>query len=656
MDGLAEKLKTLQSRILSGSIVLLSGSGLTTAINLTYNIVLARFLGPQGFGHATVVYTILTLISAVTLSFQLITAKMVAKQESLEQKAAVYHGFHRGAWGCGIVIGLILLSAQSQIASYLNLSDPILVGLIAVGCAFYVPLGSRRGYMQGIYGFRKFATNLVVEGAVRLVGSYAMVWSGIGVEGVVAANVTAIAVAYLSAAPKLAERAANPLSWSSSFHEISQAMVFFSGQVLINNCDIVLVEHYFQANEAGLYAAVAMVGRVIFSFSSAVVNTMLPIVAGTDEQERKDFKVIATSVLLVLGTGCALALGLGVTPGWIWTKFFGSGFEISGRYDLPYLLALYAITTVVYSVSVVLITFEMAFKIANTSWVQFAFSGFVIAGISRFHSSLREVILVQLVLMLALLVCVALPFAIKLMTEWGGRQRPTNSRSATLVRRISEDEVVSEFLKSDFQAPEFKDYQTSLGEIVSSPDLTNADENLKRRALFYLRHFSLWKEIPKATEWFEADIVESDLTQIRAFPRAHWRALAKGNFKITEIAERVRDYQLTVDSTFSSKIAEIREKISTDDPGFSAVILIGTNENEPLTVLDGNHRLVGAMLSSPGSLQKLRFLCGLSPRMTQCCWYNTNLLTLLRYAGNMVARAVRNPEAELARVLAKADQ
>src|SRR5580658_7685524 len=98
------KSKTLQSRIVSGSVVLLSGSGLTTAINLTYNIAVARFLGPKGFGHATVVYTILTLVSAVTLSFQIITAKMVAQQTSAEGKSAVYRSLHRGAWACGILV------------------------------------------------------------------------------------------------------------------------------------------------------------------------------------------------------------------------------------------------------------------------------------------------------------------------------------------------------------------------------------------------------------------------------------------------------------------------------------------------------------------------------------------------------------------------
>ena len=39
------EVKTLQARVLSGSFVLLTGSGLVTAINFAYNIAVARFLG-----------------------------------------------------------------------------------------------------------------------------------------------------------------------------------------------------------------------------------------------------------------------------------------------------------------------------------------------------------------------------------------------------------------------------------------------------------------------------------------------------------------------------------------------------------------------------------------------------------------------------------
>jgi O-antigen/teichoic acid export membrane protein len=651
VNGLTPKTKTLQARIVSGSVVLLSGSGLTTAINLAYNIIVARFLGPKGFGQATVVYTILTLISAVTLSFQLISAKMVVQQASPEEKAAVYRGFHRGAWGCGIFVALVLVSFQKAIAGYLNLPSPVLVAILAIGAAFYVPLGCRRGYIQGTYGFRRLATNLVIEGAFRLGGSVLLILAGFGVEGVIAANTAAVVVAYFTAAPKLTARGVNPLHLSQVLSETFQAMVFFSGQVLINNCDIVLVKHYFFAREAGVYAAVAMVGRVIFAFSSAVVNSMFPLVAGTRDEERRNLKVIATALLLVLVTGSCLTLGLWIAPAEIWTKFLGPDFEIAGRYNLPYLLALYAITTIVFSLSAVIITFEMSYKIANTNWIQLAFSGMVIAAICRFHSSLREVIFVQLVLMAALLVCVALSFIFDLLANSTEPLRSGSFRPARIIRSASEDEVIAEFLKSDFYSAEFRQYQECLREVVRTPDLGNASDNARRRALLFIRHLALWKELPTDTKWYEVEIKEADLGQIRAFPRAHWRKLARGNFSMTEVTKGMRSRQHLVDVPFLTKMAAIGEQILRDDPGFSAVILIGVNELGPLTVLDGNHRLVAAALASPIGLNKLRFLCGLSPRMTECCWYNTNLMTLFRYGKNTLARSIRNPEAGLTRFL-----
>jgi hypothetical protein len=192
-----------------------------------------------------------------------------------------------------------------------------------------------------------------------------------------------------------------------------------------------------------------------------------------------------------------------------------------------------------------------------------------------------------------------------------------------------------------------------LRELVNTPDFGNADDNAKRRALLFIRHLSLWKEIPAGTAWYEVEVNESNIGQIRAFPRAHWRKLARGNFSITEIAEGIRTRKHLVDASFLSKMAAMGEQFLLEDPGFCAVILIGLNQSGPLTVLDGNHRLVAATLASPGSLKKLRFVCGLSPRMTECCWYNTNIETLFRYARNMLARVARNPEAELARLLQK---
>lgn len=650
IHGLTEKPKTLSARIISGSMILLSGSGMTIGTNLVYNIVVARFLGPRGFGQATVVYTLLTLLSAITLSLQIVSTKVVAQQATPEGKAAVYRGFHRIAWVLGFLVAIILVACRNPISGFLNLPDPILVALLAIGAAFYIPLGPRRGFIQGSYGFRGLALNLILEGAVRLGGSYGLILAGFGVRGVIMANAAATIAAYLSIPPKLVGHARNPLDFHYAFRETSQAVIFYSGQMLIGNCGIVMVNHFFEAHKAGLYAAVAMVGRVIFTMSAAVVNTTFPLVAGTCEEERKDLRVIATSLMLVLGSGAALALGLCVAPPWVWTRLFGSGFQIAGRYDLSYLLALYAATIVIYCLSSVIITFEMSYKIANTSLVQLAFSAMLIAGIYFFHSSLREVILVQMVLMAVLFVSVAVPFLINSLTD-PKDLLGANCRPVRLIRRISENEVIAEFLKSDFHCAEFRDYHEAMRDIVLTPNFDDERENAKRRALLFLRHMALWKELPPDTEWYAVEANEADLRNIRVFPRAQWRKLGGGNFSISRIAEGMRVRQHSMDPGFLAKIAAIRDLLVQEDPAFAAVILIGVSESEPFTILDGNHRLTAAMLASPSMLKSLRFMCGLSPHMTECCWYNTNLGTLLRYGRNMLTHARTNPEAELTRLM-----
>lgn len=643
--------KTLQARIVSGSIVLLSGSGLNTGINLAYNIAVARYLGPRGFGHATVIYTILVLLSSVTLAFQIIAAKIVAQQQSHEDKSGVYRLFHRASWVCGLMVALLLVSFQAATAGYLNLPDPHLVTLIAIGAAFYVPLGARRGYIQGTCGFRNLAINLVIEQAVRLAGSLGLIAIGWGLYGVIVANSAAIAIAYYSAPIRLKDRLTNPIRLSDAARETLQAVIFFAGQMIINNGGIVLVNHFFLAREAGLYAAVAMVGRVIFSFSQAVVNSTFPLVAGTSNEERRDLRVIATALMLVLGVGVAISIALCIAPADLWTHLFGADFAIEGKYNLPYLLALYALSTVIYSLAGVVITFEMSYKIANTSLVQLAFSGVLLGTIYVFHSSLREVVLVQLILMALLFVFVAVPFLINSLTDPKDILQPDGNRSVRVVRRISEDVAIAEFLKSDFHGPAFREYHQTLSSIVRNPNFGDPDENAKRRALLFIRHLYLWKEIPRNTEWYQVEVTCADLANVRMFPRAQWRKVANGRFSTLEIAEGIRKRGHQLDAAFVSKLQAIGKRFDAADPDLGAVILIGVSASGPLTVLDGNHRLMAAMMCSSEAISKLRFVCGLSPRMTDCCWYRTNLMTLFRYAKNVLTHSTRNPAADLARLM-----
>src|SRR5579862_9320165 len=372
--------KALRSKLLGGSLTLLAGSGLVGVTNLVYNVATARLLGPSGFAHATAVYTLLMLVSCLTLSFQVVCAKYVAKSSSPKAQAAVFASLHQRSWMAGIAIGLLLFICKGPLSLYLNLPDPMLVSLLALGTAFYIPLGVRRGYIQGIHAFGPLAINFMLEGVVRLGGAIVLIELGLGVKGAVLASVLAVIVSYLAAIPSPFRASFDLRTSVISAGEGLQAIVFFSGQTVINNFDIVLVKHFFPPAEAGFYAAVALVGRLVNMCAWSVVNTMFPVSAGSRSEEHEGSPVLFTSLLLVFLILSVLIFGLWMVPSFLWKTLFGSHFELGQYGALAPLLILYAVMTGVYSLSSVIITFEMSRKIANTSWLQLAFSGALVVG------------------------------------------------------------------------------------------------------------------------------------------------------------------------------------------------------------------------------------------------------------------------------------
>jgi O-antigen/teichoic acid export membrane protein len=181
--------------------------------------------------------------------------------------------------------------------------------------------------------------------------------------------------------------------------------VFFVGQVIINNVDILLVKHFFPPEPAGLYAAISQVGRLLYFVCwFGVVNVMFPVSAAAKDEDHHP-KSLLLPLMLVFGISAFFVLAVALAPHLVMGLLFGERFIHKEG-----LLWLYAAATALYSLSVVLIAYEMSRRIANTGWLQLVFSGALAVAIGLLHGSLREVVVLRIVLMLAMLIMVSLPF------------------------------------------------------------------------------------------------------------------------------------------------------------------------------------------------------------------------------------------------------
>lgn len=219
------------------------------------------------------------------------------------------------------------------------------------------------------------------------------------------------------------------------------------------------------------------------------------------------------------------------------------------------------------------------------------------------------------------------------------------------LRRVTEAEVVAEFLRNEFYQEEFHRDRRHFERLVLDADLSNEVENAIRRALLFRRRGHMWRELPEDSQWWEVQLELDDLPRIRVFPRAQWRRVSNGSFLLSDIVHRIRSQE------FNGKVRDFIAKVHSlsyqlrHETERSCVILIGVDEHHPMTILEGNHRLAAACLASAQLLEsRFRVLVGLSPRMVESCWYETNLSNLWRYARNRM-RNLYDREADLERAL-----
>ena len=113
------------------------------------------------------------------------------------------------------------------------------------------------------------------------------------------------------------------------------------------------------------------------------------------------------------------------------------------------------------------------------------------------------------------------------------------------IRRVTEAEVVAEFLKNEFYQEEFHRDRRHFERLVLSPDISNEAENAVRRALLFRRRGHMWNQLPRDTQWWQVALEDCDLDRLSVLARTHWRKIGAGNCLLRHVVEQIRgrDFQ-----------------------------------------------------------------------------------------------------------------
>ncbi|WP_298545073.1 sugar isomerase [uncultured Aquimarina sp.] len=381
-----------------GSVLIVNGG------NYLYNLLLGRILGPELFADAALLITFLLVLSFIAMTFQIATAKFSVLFEKQVFTTFVNISY-RYATITGTILGVLIIAFAKDLQQIFNTQSHLMFTIFGFGIPIYFIMSVNRGMYQGKKKFDNLAITYHGEMMSRLLITLILIYFLPFKPSILIAVGILISFGF-GLMPFRTKRISilkkQILSKEHSKHVIQFFVLtaFYEGtQIIINNSDILLVKHYFDLYEAGLYASLALIGRVVYFVAWMFVMLLLPKVV----QKQKDgqshtailFKYVSYIVLLsvIIISGCYLF------PKLVIDLMFGSDYM-----TIAPLLWKYAVATSLFAISNIFAYYFLSLD----RYIPVVISGLL--GISQvvliifYHDSLTQVVLMQIIAMAILLV------------------------------------------------------------------------------------------------------------------------------------------------------------------------------------------------------------------------------------------------------------
>ena len=371
--------------ILAGTSILFIAVMFGNVLNYGYALVLGRFLGPEQYGKYASFMSLFLMLSLLPLTFQQIGAKYCAEGKSVARYTT------KLALVLGGGMGIALAVFAQALEKLLNLPASWLIAF-ALCFPLYSLLGVFRGEVQGAERFALLGGNMILEPSSKILATVAIFSLAKTATGAVIATLLSLAFASLHLLRQWPQRVVSALERASVNRYAIPSFVNLCAQALIINVDLLIV-NAFLPQEAGLYAAVALLGRVIFYGSWAIGAAIFPAVAKLGGREA----LRQQQLLWFAFAGVAMVCGGIIAFCALFPEFVLKLLVGSAYLGAAHMLAPYALMTSLYALSHVISNHYLALGYHRAGYLPFGGALFQTLLILLFHSSGMEVILVQII-------------------------------------------------------------------------------------------------------------------------------------------------------------------------------------------------------------------------------------------------------------------
>jgi len=308
----------------------------------------------------------------------------------------------------GVGASVIFLILSPFLSSFLHISIEK-VALVSLMIYFSMIVNVYKSFLQGLLRFKSVVTSTIIEVLIKLALGVLLILLGYSVFGAEIGMLVALLFGLVLTRfflKDIRERYKNKIA-KVNIHSLIGFSVPIFVYSFVNNSflssDVLLVKHYFSAQEAGLYGSVSTIGKIVLYASSPISSVMFPMVAKAYAKNGNYRIILMLSISMAAGLSLVLLIAYILIPEVILNLLYRKDFV-----EAAPLLFWVGLFVAIYTIATMLISFY--FSIGRTRVVVIAIYSAAahIIGIILFHNTLLEVLKVSIaassLLLLSLLV------------------------------------------------------------------------------------------------------------------------------------------------------------------------------------------------------------------------------------------------------------
>lgn len=402
--AILSKIKPAQFFMISVMIV--------NAGNYFYNLILGRLLGPKHFSDAAILITFLLVLSFIAMTFQLVAAKFSILYEN-DTLIWFKKSMYKYAGIAGLITGVCIVIFSSQLQIFFNTTTYEMFTIFGLGVPIYFIMSINRGFYQGQNKLKRLSITYQSEMISRLLFTLIIIYlftiqSSIGIAigifisfffGLIPINTKIFSLDHKAVITSDTTKPIIHFFLLTAFYELTQ--------IIINNSDILLVKHYFNAIDSGLYASLALIGRMVYFIAWMFVMLLLPDVIRLKKEGKNTKPILFKYVLYISIIAFCIITTCFFFPELIVRLFFGKEYL-----PIASLLWKYAIATSMFAIANIFAYYYLSLE----RYIPVIITGLLgllqVVLIIFYHKSLEEVVFVQIIAMIILLIVQLLFFVI----------------------------------------------------------------------------------------------------------------------------------------------------------------------------------------------------------------------------------------------------